>query len=97
MGVGPEGRIGCVITEDAESAGEFHPEPLTEPDVNLSIHPAPRRWPILFLGTKAIAQAGTPPPTPLGPLPKRKFGVALAAMSCERPVRGTGIQSGSTT
>src|SRR5262245_5635403 len=24
----------------AESAGEFHPEPLIEPDVNLSIHPA---------------------------------------------------------
>jgi hypothetical protein len=24
----------------ASRPGEFHPEPLTEPDVNLSIHPA---------------------------------------------------------
>ena len=41
--------IGEVVTHSPPSRpGEFHPEPLTEPDVNLSIHPAratPRKPP----------------------------------------------------
>jgi hypothetical protein len=30
-----------------------------------------------------------------GPLPKRKFAIALAAMLSERPVHGTSVQSGA--
>jgi hypothetical protein len=29
-----------VLIAESSSAGEFHPHALTEPDVNLSIHPA---------------------------------------------------------
>ena len=45
LGIG----IGGVVTHSPPSRpGEFRPEPLTEPDVNLSIHPAratPKRLP----------------------------------------------------
>ena len=41
--------IGAAVTRRPPSRpGEFHPEPLAEPDVNLSIHPAratPERLP----------------------------------------------------
>jgi hypothetical protein len=41
--------IGATVTRRPPSRpGELHPEPLTEPDVNLSIHPAratPKRLP----------------------------------------------------
>ena len=31
---------GRIISDSPSRPGEFHPEPLTEPDLNLSIHPA---------------------------------------------------------
>jgi hypothetical protein len=44
---------------------------------------------------ETVAAPQLPPPGHWGPLPKRKFAIALAVMLSERPVHGTSIQSGA--
>jgi hypothetical protein len=58
--------------------GEFHPEPLTDPDLNLSIHPA-----------RVTAQRLPPSAEPSGSSRFDPVGPSSTAMTC--PLRSTGI------
>ena len=46
-----------MIAQNAESARGFSPEPLTDPDVNLSIHPARATTE----GCRILSKEGVPP------------------------------------
>src|SRR6266852_9850985 len=58
--------------------GEFHPEPLTDPDLNLSIHPA-----------RVIGRRLPPSAEPSGSSRFNPVGPCSTAMTC--PLRSTGI------
>src|SRR6267154_6226384 len=63
--------------------GEFHPEPLTDPDLNLSIHPArvtARRLP------PSAEPSGSPRYSPVGP----------SSTAMTRPLRSTSITLASS-
>src|SRR6266568_7484441 len=63
--------------------GEFHPEPLTDPDLNLSIHPA-----------RVTARRLPPSAEPSGSSRCNPVGPSSTAMTC--PLRSTSITLAST-
>ena len=52
------GCFAAYVDAESSSPGELHPQALTEPDVNLSAHPAPMDQPLVVYQTPTSQTSG---------------------------------------